>query len=65
MSKVVEMKPIEWSGGFNDTAKIVFSRRQNEEKLLNVTRLLNDCWTIVKLLFNDCWTIVKRLLKDC
>jgi len=54
MSSVVEMKPIAWSGGFNDTAKIVFSGRQNEEKLLNVTRLLNDCWTIVKLFFNDC-----------
>jgi len=54
MSTVVEMKPIAWSGGFNDTAKIVFSGRENEEKLLNVTRLLNDCWTIVKLLFKDC-----------
>ena len=61
MSTVVEMKPIAWSGGFNDTAKIVFSGRENEEKLLNVTRLLNDCWTIVKL----CLRIVERLLKDC
>jgi len=54
MSTVVEMKPIEWSGGSNDTAKIVFSCRENEEKLFNVTRLLNECWAIVKLLFRDC-----------
>jgi len=50
---VVEMKPIAWSGGFKDTAKIVFSGRENEEELLNVTRFLNDCWTIVNLLYND------------
>jgi len=30
MSTVVEMKPIAWIGGFNDTAKIVFPGRQNE-----------------------------------
>jgi len=47
------MKPIAWSGGFNDTEISFFSGRENEEKLLNVTRLLNDCWTIVKQLFND------------
>jgi len=29
MSTVVEMKPIAWSGGFKDTAKIVFSGRKN------------------------------------
>jgi len=30
MSTVVEMKPIAWSRGFNDTAKLVFFGGENE-----------------------------------
>jgi hypothetical protein len=30
---VADMKPVPWNGGFNDTAIIAFSGRQNNEKL--------------------------------
>jgi len=53
MSTVVEMKPIAWSGGFNDTANMVFPAAKMK-KFAQFYTILNECWTIVKLLFNDC-----------
>jgi hypothetical protein len=36
---VADMKPVAWNGGFNDTAGIAYSGRQNDEKLLNVNHV--------------------------